>query len=227
MPACNICGGYEFVPGPNNRLSPSGAPPQCGNCRSLERQRSLRECLSRVPEKMLSWRRAIQFAPDRSLDPAWFRSFETSVYGGENSIDLQQIDLPDGSYDFISLGMVLEFVVDDRRAFGELVRVGSGECIIHHTFGSTLSAPASTHYDEPYGTFGRHHDYGSDLEQWLETTKHGLWALVVQAVDPVTATVEPIHFFCRQAADAERLSAAFAAGEPAFDVSVRGPVANR
>ncbi len=36
---CSICGGTDFVPAPNNRLSLSGRPPLCVTCRSLERDR--------------------------------------------------------------------------------------------------------------------------------------------------------------------------------------------
>ncbi len=207
MPVCNICGGQEFVPGPNGRLSEAGELPRCAGCRSLERQRSLRSCLVRVPSEMLSWRRALQFAPDGSLDPAWFRSFETSTYGAENSIDLQAIDRPDGSYDFISLSMVMEFVPDDRRAFGELSRIGSEKCIVHNSSGSMLNAQRSTHHDDPHGSFGRYHYYGSDIEERLEIVRHGFSAVRVHAVDPVTGTPDVVHFFCRQKGDAERLSA--------------------
>lgn len=168
----------------------------------------MRAFLSRLPAEMLSWRRAIQFAPDASLDPAWFRSFETSTYEGENSIDLQAIDRPDDSYDFISLSMVLEFVPDDRRAFGELVRVGSDACIIHTSPGSVLGAPTSTHHEEPHGSFGRHHYYGNDLEDWFETARRGLSTVAVRAVDPVTGTPDDVRFFCRREADAHALSVA-------------------
>jgi hypothetical protein len=155
-----------------------------------------------TPPEMLSWRRALQFAPDASLDPTWFRSFETSTYEGENSIDLQEIDRPDGSYDFISLSMVLEFVPDDRKAFGELARIGSDGCIIHNSSGSSLNAATSTHHDDPHGSFGRYHYYGSDIEERLEVQRYGFSAVRVQAVDPVTGTPDVIHFFCRQASDA-------------------------
>lgn len=163
-----------------------------------------------VPSELLAWRRALQFAPDASLDPNWFRSFETSTYGGENSIDLQEVDRPDGSYDFISLSMVMEFVPDDRKAFGELARIGSAECIVHNSPGSMLSAATSVHHDEPHGPFGRYHYYGRDIEERFEIARHGFTAVQVRAVDPVTGTPDAIHFFCRQEGDAEILSAALA-----------------
>lgn len=206
MPVCNICGGGEFTAGPNGRLCESGDPPRCVNCHSLERQRSLHASLSRIPGDRLRWRRAIQFAPDGSLDPRWFLSLETSTFGGDNSIDLQEIDRPDDAYDFISLSMVMEFVPDDRGAFGELVRVGSDRCIIHNSSGSTLSAAKSTHHDSPHGAFGRYHYYGGDIEERFELTRHGLWPLRVRAVDPVTDTPDVFHLFCRQKDEAETLA---------------------
>lgn len=209
--SCNICGSREFVPGPNSRLTSSGAAPRCASCGSLERQRSLRACLVKVPPEMLAWRNALQFAPDVSLDPAWFRSFETSTFEGQNSIDLQEIDRPDGAYDFISLSMVLEFVPDDRRAFGELARIGSERCIIHNSSGSMLETPTSTHHERPNGPFGRYHYYGSDIEERLEVERHGFAAVRVQAEDPVTQVQDVVHLFCRREGDAEISRAAVVA----------------
>jgi hypothetical protein len=207
MSVCNICGGEEFTAGPNGRLCKSGDPPRCANCRSLERQRSLYASLAKIPGDLLRWRRAIQFAPDGSLDPQWFLSFETSTFGGDNSIDLQAIDRPDDTYDFISLSMVLEFVPDDRKAIGELVRIGSDRCIIHNSSGSTLSASISTHHEMPHGAFGRYHYYGDDIEEHLELARHGLWPVRVRATDPVTGTPDIFHLFCRREDEAKTLSA--------------------
>lgn len=39
-PTCNICGSHSFVPGPNGRLT-NRRPPQCRECGSLERHRTL------------------------------------------------------------------------------------------------------------------------------------------------------------------------------------------
>ena len=67
--------------------------------------------------------RAIQFSPDPTIDPKWFRSFELSDYGAERGIDIQSIDRPDESYDFVACSHVLEHVADDRKALSELLRI--------------------------------------------------------------------------------------------------------
>jgi hypothetical protein len=163
-----------------------------------------------IPRPLLAWRRALQFAPDSSLDEFWFRSYEGSKYEVENSIDMQAIDRPDDSYDFISLSLVLEFVPDDRRAFEELVRVGSEDLILHITFSSGLSGEETTHTDEPSGDYGHYHDYGRDFEEWFGTNGHGLSTLVIEMADPVTGdSTYRFCFLCRRRADAETLAAAF------------------
>jgi hypothetical protein len=215
LAACNICGGTEFEPGPGGRQSPDGAPPRCSNCGSLERHRALRRAFMVIPPPMLAWRRALQFAPDSSLDEHWFRSYDGSKYEGENSIDMQSIDRPDGSYDFISFSLVLEFVPDDRKAFGELLRVGSDVLIMHCTFSSGLTDEQSSHRQEPSGEYGHYHDYGRDFQQRFEIAERGLSTLVTDVADPVTGdSTYKFCFFCRQRNDAETLAAALAAEEP-------------
>jgi hypothetical protein len=221
---CNICGGAEFEPGPRGRLSPDGGQPRCTECGSLERHRALRRAFQLIPAPMLAWRRALQFAPDTSLEESWFRSYEGSTYGGENTIDMRAIDRPDSSYDFISLSLVLEFVTDDRRAFGELLRVGSDDLILHITFASGLTDEESTHTDKPSGDYGHYHDYGRDFEQRFGTAEQALSTLILEIPDPVTGDATyPFCFFCRRRNDAETLAAAFAA-EPAASVESFTPV---
>jgi hypothetical protein len=177
-----------------------------------------------IPRPMLAWRRALQFAPDSSLEESWFRSFEGSEYGGENSIDMQAIDRPDDTYDFISLSLVLEFVPDDRNAFEELLRVGSDDLILHITFNSGLTDEESSHTDEPSGDYGIYHDYGRDFERRFETVDRGLSTLVFEIPDPVTGDVTyPFCLLCRRRNDAETLAAAFET-EPAATLGSFSPV---
>jgi SAM-dependent methyltransferase len=173
---------------------------------------------------MFAWRRALQFAPDSSLDESWFRTFEGSEYGGENSIDMQSIDRPDSIFDFISLSLVLEFVPDDRQAFSELLRVGSDDLILHITFNSGLTGDESTHSEEPSGEYGVYHDYGRDFEERFEAAERGLSTLTFEVPDPVTGDATyPFTFICRRRNDAETLAAAFEA-EPAASVRSFTPV---
>jgi hypothetical protein len=209
--SCTICGGTEFVPGPNGRMSATGRLPRCAGCGSLERHRSIRQAFATIPKPMLAWRRALQFAPDRSIDPDAFRSFEGSRYGGENSIDLQEIPRADGSYDWITLNHVLEFVPDDRKGFEEVVRVSSDVSIIHITFAGDPSGLVTRHWEEPKPPYGRFHSFGADAGEWLGVDRHGLKTVEARLQDPVTEVVEAVHFFCRQRNDAETLQAAFQA----------------
>src|SRR5262249_10269873 len=127
---CNICGGGEFSPGPRGRMSSSLRPPCCVKCGSLERQRVQRAILQRLPPGFLANRRCLQFSQDVALDPKRFSSFEVSVFEGTNSLDMERIDRPDASYDYVALNHVLEFVPDDRKAFAELVRILSPDGIL-------------------------------------------------------------------------------------------------
>jgi hypothetical protein len=169
---------------------------------------------SAIPPAALSWRRALQFAPDRSLDPSWFRRYEGSVYGGNNSIDVTAIDRQSNAYDLISLSLVLEFVREDRRAFAELVRVGSERCILHCTLSFKIGREISLHYDPPKGDWGYYHEYGRDLEEWFGIPEHGLSTVLAEFSDPVTSADLLFFFFCRDRDDAETLNEAFMAERP-------------
>jgi hypothetical protein len=191
-------------------------------CGSLERQRGLRRALHYIPLCEFAWRRALQFAPDASLEESWFRTYEESTYGGENSIDLQEIDRPDGSYDFLSLSGVMEFVRDDRKAFNELIRIGSNELILHLTVLSGLTDETSAHFPRAKG-WGTWHDYGWDYREWFETAEQGLSTLVFDMPDPVTGdTTYPFCFFFRRWGAAESWNAALTKA-PHIDIRSYNP----
>lgn len=199
-PVCNICGNGDFGTGPSGRLSENGALPACLECGSLERQRSLRTLYDRLPIGLMSWRRALQFSPDVAVSERWFKSLEISNYERESSLDLQAIDRPDGSYDFITLSHVLEFVSDDHAAVAELIRVMSPRALLHMTLSRPLSRALSQDFLSATATTGEHryfHLYGRDFAERFRLRERGVHMKVVMVTDPVTNVSEAVHFFAK------------------------------
>ena len=126
MKVCNICGGNKFASGPGGRLSETGKLPKCESCSSLERHRCLREIYIQL-KKNISFEEmsALQISKDKAIDPAWFNYHELSVYGGENSIDIQNIGRQDKRYNIVICNHVLEHIENDYLALKELMRVTS------------------------------------------------------------------------------------------------------
>ena len=158
VPQCPICGGTTFELGPKQRTALNGTMPRCAGCRSLERHRVSRIMFERLgPERFAGWK-AIQFSPDPTVDPAWFGSFELSVFGGPDSVDIQSIDRPDGAYDYVGCSHVLEHVGDDRAALHELLRITAPSGLLY------LSIP------DPFGDEPVTRDWG-----FPKPEKHGHW----------------------------------------------------
>ncbi|HSW07424.1 class I SAM-dependent methyltransferase [Aquabacterium sp.] len=202
---CNICGSTEFGLGPNDRTSVNGQLPRCLQCGSLERHRIARRVFQALPHDFINWRRALQFSPDGGLDGGWFRSWELSVFEGANSLDIQAIDRPDASYDFLSLSHVLESVPDDRIGFDELCRILSPAGLLHVTFGAPLQRDKTLDLDAPQHAWKAHHLYGRDLTERFGCARKGLGVVVVEAADPCTGVNEPIHLFMKDPADVARV----------------------
>ena len=198
--ACNICGGTAFGPGPGGRLSRTQQLPACSTCGALERHRSLRTIFDDLPLGLFYRSAALQFSRDPSLEPRWFRTFEQSIYGGDNSLDLQQIDRPDNAYDLISLNHVLEFVPNARKAFAELVRISSAGGLIQIGFSEADKRDACIDCDKPSGPHGHYHLFGVDLGAYFDLEAHGMRCCVCRSVDPVTGQAESFHFFARNQA---------------------------
>ncbi|MFV3126373.1 class I SAM-dependent methyltransferase [Niveispirillum sp. KHB5.9] len=200
--SCNICGGSVFRTGPSGRMSENGLLPGCCHCGSLERHRGNRALFNRLPIGALSWRGALQFSPDMALSPAWFKSFEVSTHGGENSLDLQAVDRPDGAYDFITLSHVLEFVPDDHAAFGELVRLLSPRGLLHMVLSRPQTRAQCQDFLTSVATTGEHryfHLYGRDIAERFRFKERGLHLAVTMADDPVTGVSEAVHFVAKDA----------------------------
>ncbi len=193
---CNICGSREFVPGFNGRLA-GGIPPMCGTCHSAERHRIIREIYSPLKQLVKDWR-VLQFAPDSSIDRLWFKEYVGSSYGGHNSLDMMNIDLPDGSFDLVVSNHVLEHVRDDRLAIREMLRVVGPSGVVH------LNVPTPTYrwetWDWGYADAQKnehYRDYGADFPQQIVRDIPGLACAAVAAFDRATSVADLIYFFSR------------------------------
>jgi SAM-dependent methyltransferase len=196
-PVCNICGHDKFEPGPNGRLSSTKKPPCCSKCRSLERHRSMRFCYDSLPIGFLRWRRGLQFSRDMSVQESWFKTFEISQYGKENSIDAQNIERPDASYDYIVMNHVLEVVPDAKRAMKELMRVLSPEGVLQICFARPHLHERTIDYSTPYSSDLFLHQFGMDLEQYFQIAAMGVECFHDRLSDPVTGATQDVHFFAR------------------------------
>ena len=130
---CPICG---F----NGRFTSFGSPPrwdaQCPQCGSLERHRLLYLAIDREhgfkPEAAL-----LHFAPEfavRQFVEPLVAEYVTTNISGQNVdliLDIQNLDLPNESYDVVLCSHILEHV-DDNRALSEMFRIlrPGGQCFV-------------------------------------------------------------------------------------------------
>ena len=186
--ACNICGGTRFEAGPNGRASSTGRAPRCSRCRSLERHRQLRRVYAMLPAQYRAGLDVLQLSPDIGVDPAWFRSYEVSEYGGANSLDLEAIDRPDAAYDLVICNHVLEHVADDRRGLRELMRITRAEGFVQLTVPSPYTRATTTDwgYADPRA-HGHYRGYGRDFLARFGEARPDASVLEVEVFDPVTA----------------------------------------
>ncbi len=199
MSACNICGGTAFVPGPLGRMAAGKTlPPRCAVCGSLERHRIVRRVYDAIPSGILESARALQFADDPSAPRARFKSFELSIFGHENSLDMASINRPDESYDWVIANHVLEHVEDDFAAIRELLRIVTDDGAIQLTVPSPSSALDTWDLPEPVPTgFGHWRGYGSDLPLYLRSELEGCFGLQVVCRDSSTPRWDVVYVFMK------------------------------
>ncbi|MCA1490584.1 class I SAM-dependent methyltransferase [Sinorhizobium alkalisoli] len=186
-PRCPICGGTSFEPGPRGRMALTGVLPRCSGCKSLERHRAARVLFDRLgPARFAGWS-AIQFSPDPTVDPAWFGSFELSVYGPPDGIDIQQIDRPDGAYDYVGCSHVLEHVGDDRAALCELLRITSPRGFVYLNIPDPFAEEVTRDWGFPKPEkHGHWRVYGRDVALRFARYIPRQPVLAYRGTDPVT-----------------------------------------
>jgi SAM-dependent methyltransferase len=196
MTRCNICGSTAFQPGFRGRLS-FGQPPECANCHSVERHRVIHEIYKAVAPLLSDWR-ALQFAPDQSVEAAWFGKFDTSVYGDENFMDMTDTGLQSESYDLIISNHVLEHVANDRAALIELLRVVGESGVVHLCVPSPLARWETLDWGFPDPDKNLHYrDYGAGFPIGMLEHISEANAIAVVGRDTVTGLYDIVYFFSR------------------------------
>jgi SAM-dependent methyltransferase len=192
---CNICGSVEFVPGPNNRLSASGILPRCARCHSVERHRIGRKVVTAIRDRE-RFRRLdlLQLSDDPVVARGWFATVETSVYGGVNSIDIQNIERPDARYGFIVCSHILEHVPHPRRALRELTRVLRPDGLLFLAYPNPwqLAVTIDWGFPEP-AQHGHYRLFGRDFEAEYRTLLPDFYAVAVDGTDDVTGVSDVLY----------------------------------
>jgi len=99
----------------------------CPSCGSLERHRLFKLWSDSHAEEM-SKKRVLHFAPEESITElvrpkaGTYTTADIIPGAADIVLDLQSLDLPDQSYDFVICSHVLEHV-DDQKALSELFRI--------------------------------------------------------------------------------------------------------
>ena len=189
---CNICGSQSFKPGFLGRLSANGRPPACSDCGTVERHRLLRDIYSRLRPISSSWG-VLQFAPDKSMDPKWYKSFTSSIYGTSSSLDMLATGLESGSFDVVSSNHVLEHVPDYLGAIRETLRLvgrtGFVQCMVPAQFWDLED------WEFPDPTKNEHYrEFGADFGITLTRQLSGLQVMGVIGSDPVTSSADMVYF---------------------------------
>ena len=197
MIECPICQSRDFVAGYKGRQT-FGKDPVCSNCGSTERHRIMFGLLNAISPKFNGWR-ALQFAPDCSVNKAWFAKYTGSTYGGENSLNMVETGLPDSSYDIVVANHVLEHVPDDVGAVKELLRVVGSNGVIALTIPTPVFRWKTNDWGYPDPNNVDHYrDYGSDFANMMAQAVLGLHLLNVIGRDDVTGLHDHVYFFSQQ-----------------------------
>jgi len=194
---CVICGGETFEPGPFGRLTREGITPRCANCLSLERHRALRLIYNAIPDTFLAAADCLQFAPDPGAPRERFKSFELSIFGQENHLNMMRIDRADGRYGWVVANHVIEHLANDLAGMAELMRITGHEGIVQITVPAPKILARSRAMPKPdnLSTFHYNH-YGSDFPQLMKPALGGAAGISATAVDPSTGIWDVAYFFC-------------------------------
>lgn len=169
--------------------------PACSSCGSLERHRLIRRVWNCIPAEILREKHVLQFSMESAVEEKWFGDFEVSVYGYRNSLDLQEIERDDCSYDIVICNHVLEHVEKDRQAFCEILRVLKPTGFLQFSVTNPKLHTDTKDWGYPKPEIHDHFRvYGRDLMQRFSEARPGAHILEIDATDDVTEVSDFVYF---------------------------------
>lgn len=192
---CNICGGILFKEGPFGRKTKTGKLPACSHCGSLERHRLIRRVWDCFPLETLNYKQVLQFSSEPTVEEKWFGGFEVSVYGHSNSLDLQEIERDNCSYDIVICNHVLEHVEKDCQAFCEILRILKPTGFLQFSVPNPKEHIETKDWGYPRPEIHDHFRvYGRDLMLRFTGARPGAHMLEINATDDVTGVSDFVYF---------------------------------
>ena len=202
---CNWCGGKKFsnpdnIPLDQFELAIFGKVDlsniECASCGSKPRQRCLKQVLDE--NKTSNWKNleALQLSPDLlPLISDWFNSVEVSIFEGENSIDLENANRPDSSYDIIVCSHILEHIKNDVKAVQELIRMLKSNGQVYIMVPQPVLNTITRDWGYPdENDHGHYRMYGRDFKDKLKSIVQESASLTVfEKIDTFTRKKEFIY----------------------------------
>lgn len=199
---CAICGGTRFARWrSDDPLSRSGRLPRCAQCGSLPRHRAMRKAMSQLRRKDFRQARCLQISTDPTIKRSWFGSYEASIHGGDNSIDVQRIARADGSYDIVVCNHVLEHVPDHRQALRELGRILSIRGFLFLSVPDPVRRARTEDWGRPDPARHAHYrEFGADLAELLTRELPDFSIVELRPVDDATGDPDAAYVLTRNRA---------------------------
>ncbi len=185
------------MPRTGERPAQNGSMPIFSTCKKSERHRII-YTIYQVLIPFTKECKALQFAPDKTLVPDNFLSLDFSTYGGKNSMDMMNTQLPEESYDLIISNHVLEHVKDDLAAIREMIRVVGKNGIVHVCVPSPLTIPKTKDWGfaDPSKS-GHYRAYGANTGYHFSQAMDNLHIICGLGRDPITERDDIVYWISR------------------------------